>query len=130
LSAGHTAQQKQNYLHNLAKKTNISVARKNQLPSTKVRIRDVQVQDNYVLNLNYQGYLRDKKLIKKFKRMHSMKARNKFCKNSFYKRMQDGLKINFTYFNHKNNFITNFYLDEKKCTATNKRLNTLLASSN
>jgi len=127
LNATPTVEQKQNYLHNLAKKANASAKKRSKHPSTKVRIRDVQVEKNYVLNLNYQGYLKHKKLIDKFRRIHHMKAKNKFCHNKFYKKMKDGLKINFSYYNQQNKLITRFCLDEKRCSSVNKQLNVLFA---
>jgi hypothetical protein len=109
----------------LAKRANASIAKKSSYPSTKLRIIDVEAQSNYTLKINYQVFLKDRSLVDDFKELYYMKAKKKFCKNNFYKRMKDGLKINLIYYNHKNEHIASFHLDKKKCCDINAHLNTL-----
>jgi hypothetical protein len=43
--------------------------------------------------------------------------------------MEDGLKLNFSYYTYDNIIITSFYLNDKKCKETNKILNSTISQA-
>jgi hypothetical protein len=75
------------------------------------------------LIVNYKAYLKSIDLKDKFLKIHLIKMKKKFCKNYFYKRMVDGLKINLKYYNQDKQLIATMLLDEKKCHNPNIALN-------
>jgi len=126
LTASITTQEQQAFLCNLAKKVNHSLEARNRFPSTKTRIKSLKMQDNYTLDINYEASLTDFTLKEKYHNLHQMQAKKKFCTDEFFARMKNGLVLDIYHYNHNNQLITSFSLNQTTCLDTNKKLKLFL----
>ncbi|WP_455757169.1 hypothetical protein [Sulfurimonas sp.] len=113
------------FLNKIADAANRKAQRDKDLQTTKLRVCEVRVEDNNTLEIDLKVYFPNLKIKEKFEYVNYKSMQQKFCKDKYFKRMEDGLKIKFNYFNHKNILITEFSLDEKACEKCNYDLNNI-----
>jgi len=113
------------FLNNMADIANKKAQEQKNIKSRRLRISEARVEENYTLNLDLQLYFPNLELKKKFKYINYISMKKKFCKDRYFRRMKNGLKINFNYFNHEDILITKFMLDKESCKECNFNINSI-----
>lgn len=110
----NTSEQTQ-FMQNIADKANKKIRDLKELPRNKTHISNVCVEENYTLSISFKTNFVDKHEVDNFKNINEIKMKRKFCRGEFYKRMEDGLTVSFSYYTPRNELIAYFELDEEHC---------------
>lgn len=108
------------YMQHIADKTNAKVEKLKDLPRSTTHISHIEVEEDYTLSILFETNFTDKRKAENFKIINEIKMKQKFCRDNFYKRMQDGFKIKFSYYTPQNELIAYFMLDKESCEEANQ----------
>ncbi|DAB27400.1 MAG: hypothetical protein A2513_06170 [Sulfurimonas sp. RIFOXYD12_FULL_33_39] len=122
LNADDLEQQK--YLEDFCGRVNENIEKLKDFPRKKTHINKISFDKNSV-DIYLKSNLEEIVLVDikdEFEMMNKTLMKRKFCRDDYFKRMQEGLVINFNYYNQKEELITNFCLNEESCKEANSAL--------
>jgi len=117
--------QQQKFLEKIANTKNISLLNTKNILNNELKIEKIMAKENYTLDIKYKTYFNNLNLTNKFKKANLIAMKKKFCRNKIYKVMEDGLKIDYHFYNHNDIYITSFRLDKINCQKENLALNNI-----
>lgn len=121
--------QEQRLLETIANAKNLSLLNTKNILNNELKIKKVRAKENYTLDIKYKTYFNHLNLTSKFKEANLITMKKRFCHNSIYKIMKDGLKIDYHFYNHNDIYITSFRLDKVSCKKENLALNSIKLAS-
>ncbi len=117
--------QEQKFLEKIVNAKNLKLSNTKNILNNELKIKNISAKENFTLDIQYKTYFNNLNLTNKFKKANLIAMKKKFCRNKIYKAMEDGLKINYSFYNQDNRYITSFRLDKANCEKENLALNNI-----
>jgi len=107
------------YMVKLANVGNAYIQKNKNLPKNSTSMSNIEIKENFTLNISYKTNFSNLKYINSFKNMNKILMKRKFCAGTFYEKMKKGFIVVFMYYSKNNKLITSFELKKDNCKEAN-----------
>lgn len=128
---GANSLEQQLYLEKFCENINNKIEKFKDFPRKKTHVQKIYFDENFTIEIFFKSHLELSEdgltlnLKNDFELMNKSLMKRKFCRDEYFKKMQEGLSINFNYYTQNNELITKFCLEKESCEDANKALSDL-----
>lgn len=125
---GANTLEQQQYLEGFCENVNSKIEKLKDFPRKKTHIKKISFDENFTIDIFFKSHLELSEdgltldLKDDFELMNKSLMKRKFCRDEYFKKMQEGLSINFNYYTQNDELITKFCLEKESCEDANTAL--------
>lgn len=128
---GANTLEQQQYLEEFCENVNSKIEKFKDFPRKKTHVKKISFDENFTIDIFFKSHLELSEdeltldLKDDFELMNKSLMKRKFCRGEYFKKMQEGLSINFNYYTQNDELITKFCLEKESCEDANTALSDL-----
>lgn len=125
---GANTLEQQQYLEEFCENVNSKIEKLKDFPRKTTHIKKISFDENFTIDIFFKSHLELSEdeltldLKDDFELMNKSLMKRKFCRDEYFKKMKEGLTINFNYLTQNDELITKFCLEKESCEDANTAL--------